>query len=209
GGAQPRRRGPPPQGVEARDGHRAQPRLRRRGRRQQREPPPRGGPPRRDGLPPRRSRLHERDPPERAAGPAPGAGGRRSDRARHHGARRLPLRVTETGLIIAEVAFLVLLYLFIWTVVRSSPRSIREPAPPPAPRAEPRPREDTSPHPVVRAEAPAGSPRVTASPPPVAVPAGGRAGAVGGGAAQRGGAPAPEMGFCYDRPHRRARQPHA
>ncbi|HJZ61092.1 MAG TPA: FHA domain-containing protein [Miltoncostaeaceae bacterium] len=103
--------------------------------------------------------------------------------------------MTETGLIIAEVAFLVLLYLFIWTVVRSSTRSIREPAPPPAPRAEPRPREDTSPHPVVRAEAPAGSPRVTASPPPVAVPADGRAGAIDGVATQRERAPAPELDF--------------
>ncbi|MCU0306305.1 MAG: FHA domain-containing protein [Thermoleophilia bacterium] len=53
--------------------------------------------------------------------------------------------MTETGLIIAEVAFLVLLYLFIWAVVRSSTKALRaaevetapperrDPPPPPAP----------------------------------------------------------------------------
>ena len=106
--------------------------------------------------------------------------------------------MTETGLIIAEVAFLVLLYLFIWTVVRSSTRSIRDPAPPPAPRPEQK-HEDTSPQPVVRAEAQAPlAPR--AGPPPVAVGAAadGRAAADGaagaaavdGAATQRERAPA-------------------
>jgi hypothetical protein len=33
--------------------------------------------------------------------------------------------VTETGLLIAEAAFLVLLYLFIWSIVRSSNRDLR------------------------------------------------------------------------------------
>jgi FHA domain len=111
--------------------------------------------------------------------------------------------VTETGLIIAEVAFLVLLYLFIWTVVRSSMRSIRDPAPPPAPRPEQK-REDTSPQPVVRAEAEAPlAPR--ADPPPVAVGAAtdGRAPAAAGAAAVDGAAthreraptPAPALDF--------------
>jgi hypothetical protein len=34
--------------------------------------------------------------------------------------------VTETGLLIAEAAFLVLLYLFIWSIVRSSNRDLRD-----------------------------------------------------------------------------------
>jgi FHA domain len=120
--------------------------------------------------------------------------------------------VTETGLIIAEVAFLVLLYLFIWTVVRSSMRSIRDPAPPPAPRPDQK-REDTSPQPVVRAEAEAPVVRAgaeaplapRAGPPPVVVgaPADGRAAAAAGAAAVDGAAtqreraptPAPALDF--------------
>jgi hypothetical protein len=48
--------------------------------------------------------------------------------------------MTETGLIVAEVAFLVLLYAFVWTVVRSASRQIPsapQPPPAPAPEAEP------------------------------------------------------------------------
>ena len=43
--------------------------------------------------------------------------------------------MNETGLIIAEVAFLVLLYAFVWSIVRSSSRQLRaaQPPPPPAP----------------------------------------------------------------------------
>lgn len=42
--------------------------------------------------------------------------------------------MTETGLIIAEVAFLVLLYLFVWAIIRASSRQLRtEQAPLPAP----------------------------------------------------------------------------
>ncbi len=47
--------------------------------------------------------------------------------------------MNETGLIIAEVAFLVLLYAFVWSIVRSSSRQLRTaqapPPPPPAPAA--------------------------------------------------------------------------
>ncbi len=37
--------------------------------------------------------------------------------------------MTETGLLIAEAAFLVLLYLFIWSIVRSSHRDLRDAEP--------------------------------------------------------------------------------
>ncbi len=37
--------------------------------------------------------------------------------------------MTETGLLIAQVAFLVLLYLFIWSVVRSSRRDLEQTTP--------------------------------------------------------------------------------
>lgn len=39
--------------------------------------------------------------------------------------------MTETGLIVAEVVFLVLLYAFVWSVVRSANRQLRAAAPPP------------------------------------------------------------------------------
>ncbi len=51
--------------------------------------------------------------------------------------------MTETGLLIAQAAFLVLLYVFVWSLVRSSSRDLREAkptvvtAPPPAERAMP------------------------------------------------------------------------
>jgi hypothetical protein len=45
--------------------------------------------------------------------------------------------MTETGLIIAEVAFLVLLYLFVWAIIRASSRQLRaDQAPLPAPVEE-------------------------------------------------------------------------
>ena len=44
--------------------------------------------------------------------------------------------MNETGLIVAEVAFLALLYAFVWTVVRSSSRQLRSAQPPPPARAE-------------------------------------------------------------------------
>ena len=37
--------------------------------------------------------------------------------------------MTETGLLIAEAAFLVLLYVFIWSIVRSSSRDLHEAGP--------------------------------------------------------------------------------
>lgn len=40
--------------------------------------------------------------------------------------------MNETGLIVAEVVFLVLLYAFVWSVVRSSSRQLRVAQPPPA-----------------------------------------------------------------------------
>lgn len=51
--------------------------------------------------------------------------------------------MTETGLIVAQVVFLVLLYAFVWAVVRSSSRQVGAespppPAPPPAPPARAR-----------------------------------------------------------------------
>ena len=55
--------------------------------------------------------------------------------------------MTETGLIIAEVVFLVLLYAFVWAIVRSSSRQLSgNPTPPPTapqppPEAAPPPRE--------------------------------------------------------------------
>ena len=70
--------------------------------------------------------------------------------------------MNETGLIIAEVAFLVLLYAFVWSIVRSSSRQLRTAqSPPPAAPAEPAP-----------VAAPAAPPRVAAplAPPPVIAP---------------------------------------
>jgi len=68
--------------------------------------------------------------------------------------------VTETGLLIAEGAFLVLVFVFIWSVVRSSSRDLREAGPvaPPPTQAQAAPRTgDTGGQPVVT--------------PPAAVPA--------------------------------------
>jgi hypothetical protein len=45
--------------------------------------------------------------------------------------------VSETGLIVAEVVFLALLYAFVWTVVRSSSRQLRMAQPPPTAPPEP------------------------------------------------------------------------
>lgn len=57
--------------------------------------------------------------------------------------------MTETGLIVAEVAFLVLLYAFVWTVVRSSSRQLRMAQPPAvvAPPPEPAPAVVATPEP--------------------------------------------------------------
>jgi hypothetical protein len=84
--------------------------------------------------------------------------------------------MTETGLIIAEVVFLVLLYAFVWAIVRSASRQLSgspaPPPPPPAPVSEPRAPASREP---VMAAAPASAPEAPAAaaaplPPPVALP---------------------------------------
>ena len=76
--------------------------------------------------------------------------------------------MNETGLIVAEVAFLVLLYAFVWTVVRSSGRQLRAAQPPPvAAREAAMPEAPVAPAPPV-ARAPEPAPPV---PTPVVVPA--------------------------------------
>ncbi len=82
--------------------------------------------------------------------------------------------MTETGLIIAEVVFLVLLYAFVWAVVRSASRQLSgspgpPPPAPPAPDAAPPQREPAM------AAAPAAAPEPAAAappplPPPVEIP---------------------------------------
>jgi hypothetical protein len=85
--------------------------------------------------------------------------------------------MTETGLIVAEVVFLVLLYAFVWAIVRSASRQISgNPTPPPAP---PRPAERETPPAARREPAMAAAPAAPAAPamapppplpPPVEVP---------------------------------------
>jgi FHA domain len=82
--------------------------------------------------------------------------------------------MTETGLIVAEVVFLVLLYAFVWAIVRSASRQLSgAPTPPPAPP----PRAEPEPPPAARRErAMAAAPAAPAAaappplPPPVEVP---------------------------------------
>ncbi|WP_217914468.1 FHA domain-containing protein [Miltoncostaea marina] len=78
--------------------------------------------------------------------------------------------MNETGLIVAQIAFLALLYAFVWTVVRSSARQLRTaqpPPPPPEPAPAPRPRATT---PATPAPAPVAAP-VAAPEPAVPEPA--------------------------------------
>jgi len=70
--------------------------------------------------------------------------------------------VNETGLIVAEVVFLVLLYAFVWTVVRSSSRQLRMAQPP----AAVQPPQVASPAPEAERHAPA--PAAPPAPPVVA-----------------------------------------
>jgi hypothetical protein len=73
--------------------------------------------------------------------------------------------MSETGLLVAEVAFLVLLYAFVWSVVRSSSRQLRASQPPPPMVVSEAPAEPAAP------PAPAAAvPSAPAPPPPVAVP---------------------------------------
>jgi hypothetical protein len=84
--------------------------------------------------------------------------------------------MTETGLIIAEVVFLVLLYAFVWAIVRSASRQLSgsptPPPPPPAAAAAPdgaarAPRQPAMAAAPAAAEAPAAPPPL---PPPVQIP---------------------------------------
>jgi FHA domain-containing protein len=89
--------------------------------------------------------------------------------------------VTETGLLIAEGVFLLLLYLFVWSVIRSSSKEIRRAdVAPPVARAEPEPpprRVEPAPAPPPVA-APAPPPPAAPAPPPIAtVPAAAAVGA--------------------------------
>lgn len=82
--------------------------------------------------------------------------------------------MTETGLIVAEVVFLVLLYAFVWTVVRSAGRQLRPNAPPPQ-ATEPPPTVPAAAAPVpepaaVVAATPASSSPPLETPPPVDMP---------------------------------------
>jgi FHA domain len=73
--------------------------------------------------------------------------------------------MTETGLIIAEVVFLVLLYAFVWAIVRSASRQLTgSPAPPPPPPAAPEP------PPAQREPAMAAAPAAPAAPEPAVAP---------------------------------------
>jgi FHA domain len=85
--------------------------------------------------------------------------------------------VTETGLIVAEVVFLVLLYAFVWTVVRSAGRQLRPNAPPPQAAERPptvSPAAAPAPEPVAVVGAssppPLETPPALDLPPPVVLP---------------------------------------
>jgi hypothetical protein len=86
--------------------------------------------------------------------------------------------MTETGLIIAEVVFLVLLYAFVWAIVRSASRQLSgSPTPPPPPPAAAAPADGPSraPRQPAMAAAPASAAEAPAAPaplpPPVEIPA--------------------------------------
>ncbi len=69
--------------------------------------------------------------------------------------------MSETGLIVAEVVFLVLLYAFVWSVVRSSSRQLRIAQPPPVAPPAPEPQPYAAP----MAAAPAAPPAPAFEPP--------------------------------------------
>ncbi len=112
--------------------------------------------------------------------------------------------MTETGLIIAEVIFLVLLYAFVWAVVRSAGRQLSgSPTPPPPPAAAPAPeaaaaaprREPAmAAAPVAVPEAPAAAPL----PPPVELPEAATVPAAGAAAAEDLTDPAEQDGGRLD-----------
>lgn len=69
--------------------------------------------------------------------------------------------MNETGLIIAEVAFLVLLYVFVYAIVRSGSRQLRTAQAPPPPPSE---------HPAAQSAAPVAAAVAAPVPEPVAAP---------------------------------------
>lgn len=71
--------------------------------------------------------------------------------------------MSETGLLVAEVAFLVLLYAFVWSVVRSSSRQLRSAQPPPVAAQE-------APAPEAREAAPVAPAPAPVAPPPTPQP---------------------------------------
>ena len=80
--------------------------------------------------------------------------------------------MTETGLIVAEIVFLVLLYAFVWTVVRSAGRQLRPNAPAPHAADSPAaiPPASTPPPPAPEPPPPMPSPAPIETPPPLDVP---------------------------------------
>lgn len=80
--------------------------------------------------------------------------------------------MTETGLLIAEAAFLLLLFMFVWSIVRSSTRDLREAEPfvAPPPVAGPVHSGDTGNHEAVTPPAAPVAPEVAAEPVPAAEP---------------------------------------
>jgi hypothetical protein len=79
--------------------------------------------------------------------------------------------VTETGLLIAQAAFLVLLYVFVWSLVRSSSKDLREATPTVvahAPTAQAPPAPDRDAAVAVAADAPIHGPVLVPSPTVVA-----------------------------------------
>ena len=109
--------------------------VRHPGHRYERLAAARGGAPGRRQVLARRSRLDERRRVERQACAAARARGRHPLHGRldgadlQPGAAVMPLASAqvETTLLVLKVAFLVLLYLFIWRIVRSAARDIRAP----------------------------------------------------------------------------------
>ncbi len=86
------------------------------------------------GLVARRSRLDERHGAERQAGTPRQALGRRHDHGRRDEPRLRPAGIVsnvdvDTALLVLKVAFIVLLYLFIWRIVAGASRDFRTTAP--------------------------------------------------------------------------------
>ena len=126
----PRRQRRLPRRVRSRNG-RALPGVRRSAGRHERLAAPRRDPAGGRGVVDRGSRLDERNGGERAACRPDTSRGRRSDPHRRNRPRLQPHRVVtaaievEEALLVLKIGFLVLLYLFIWMIVRSATRDVR------------------------------------------------------------------------------------